>query len=129
VPRPAARSIDVGGAAGVYSAWLAEQGYEVDLVDASPRLVEEARKLNATLPKPIASLTIADARSLPQADESAEAVLVMGPLYHLTSEADRDAALREAFRVLAASGVVAVAAVSRYEIGRAHVWTPVTRGS
>src|SRR5437867_6155385 len=100
LPRPPARVVDVGGAAGVYSAWLAEQGYEVDLVDASPRLVEEARKLNATLPKPIASLTVADARSLPQADESAAAVLVMGPLYHLTSEADRHAALREAFRVL-----------------------------
>ena len=114
LPRPPARVVDVGGAAGAYSAWLAERGYDVDLVDLSPRLVDEARKRNATLPKPIASLTVADARSLPQADESAAAVLVMGPLYHLTSEADRGAALREAFRVLTPSGVLAVAAVSRY---------------
>jgi hypothetical protein len=38
----------------------------------------------------------------------------MGPLYHLTSQDDRIAALREAHRVLVRGGVVAVAAISRY---------------
>ena len=37
----------------------------------------------------------------------------MGPMYHLTAANDRATALREAFRVLAAPGMVAVAA-SRY---------------
>ncbi len=114
LPRPPARVVDVGGAAGAYSAWLAEQGYEVHLVDASSRLVEEARRRNAGLSRPIASLSVADARRLPQGDGSAAAVLVMGPLYHLPSAADRLAALREAFRVLSAPGVVIVAAISRY---------------
>lgn len=40
LPKPPARVLDVGGAAGVYSFWLAGQGYEVHLVDLSPRLVE-----------------------------------------------------------------------------------------
>ena len=44
LPTPPARIVDVGGAAGVYSAWLAGLGYEVHLVDASERLVGEARK-------------------------------------------------------------------------------------
>jgi ubiquinone/menaquinone biosynthesis C-methylase UbiE len=114
LPRSPARVLDVGGAAGRYSAWLAERGYEMHLVDASARLVDEARKLNATLEKPIASLSVADARSLAQADSFADAVLVMGPLYHLTEAAHRDAALREARRVLAPSGVAVVAAISRY---------------
>ena len=114
LPSPPARIVDVGGAAGVYSAWLAELGYEVHLVDASPRLVEEARRLDARLARPIASLAVADARSLPQADGTAEVVLVMGPLYHLPSPADRGAALGEAARVLVASGMVVVAAISRY---------------
>jgi hypothetical protein len=39
---------------------------------------------------------------------------VLGPLYHLTEERDRLTALREAFRVLAANGVVVAAAISRY---------------
>jgi ubiquinone/menaquinone biosynthesis C-methylase UbiE len=114
LPKAPARIVDVGGAAGVYSAWLAELGYEVHLVDASERLIGEARRLNATLSKPIASVSVADARRLPQPDGLADVVLVMGPLYHLTEAPDRDAALREARRVLKASGLMAVAAISRY---------------
>jgi ubiquinone/menaquinone biosynthesis C-methylase UbiE len=106
--------VDVGGAAGVYSAWLAAQGYEVHLVDASPRLVAEARRLNTTLVRPIATLHAADARELPQADGSAAAVLMMGPLYHLQAADDRQQALREAGRVLVAGGTIVAAAISRY---------------
>ena len=54
------------------------------------------------------------ARALPQPDGSATAVLELGPLYHLTERADRLIALREAFRVLTAPGILAVAAISRY---------------
>ena len=114
LPPPPARILDVGGAAGAYSAWLAERGYETHLVDASARLVDEARRFNATLKRPIATFSVADARSLPQADGVAEAVLLMGPLYHLTEATERAAALREARRVLAPSGFLVVAAISRY---------------
>ena len=113
LPMAPARVVDVGGASGRYSYWLAGQGYEVHLVDASPRLVEEARKNEAAAARPIASLSVADARGLPQADGVADALLLMGPLYHLPALADRLQALREAYRVLAASGVVLVAAISR----------------
>jgi len=114
LPQAPATVIDVGGAAGVYSAWLAERGYETHLVEISARLVKEAQQLNARLEKPIASLSIADARSLPQPDNFAAAVLLMGPLYHLPSRADRQTALAEALRVLVPSGLVVVAAISRY---------------
>ncbi len=114
LPPAPARVIDVGGAAGVYSRWLAERDYEVHLVDAAPRLVEEARRRNTAVSKPLASLAVADARALPQTDGSAEAVLVMGPLYHLITQADRGAALREAHRVLAHQGRIVAAAISRY---------------
>ena|SRR5437867_4278333 len=80
LPRPPARLVDVGGAAGAYSSWLAGRGYEVHLVDLSPRLVEEARRRSAKAATPIASLSIADARRLPQKRGFAAAVLVMGPL-------------------------------------------------
>ena len=114
LPDPPARIVDVGGAAGAYSLWLAEQGYEVHLVDASPRLVEEARTRSARSTTPLASLSVADARRLPQENGSASGVLVMGPLYHLPAEADRVTSLREAFRVLATNGIAVVAAISRY---------------
>jgi ubiquinone/menaquinone biosynthesis C-methylase UbiE len=114
LPAPPCRVVDVGGAAGVYSLWLAERGYEVHLVDASPRLIEEARSRSARATAPITSISVGDARQLPRPDESAEAVLVMGPLYHLTDASDRVLALREALRVLAPGGVLIAAAVSRF---------------
>jgi len=43
LPAPPARVLDVGGAAGAYSLWLASLGYEVHLIDTSARLVAEAR--------------------------------------------------------------------------------------
>ena len=114
LPPPPARVVDVGGAAGAYSFWLAERGYDVHLVDASPRLIGEATRRNASAPAPLAAAIVGDARALPHDDGSAAAVLVMGPLYHLVDAGDRALALREAYRVLAADGVVAAAAISRY---------------
>jgi ubiquinone/menaquinone biosynthesis C-methylase UbiE len=114
LPAAPARIVDVGGAAGAYSLWLAERGYQVHLVDASPRLVDEARRRSTKSTTPIASLSVADARQLPQENDSAAAVLVMGPLYHLPSAADRLASLREAFRVLTRDGIAVAAAICRY---------------
>ena len=114
LPAPPARVLDVGGGAGAYSAWLAGRGYDVHLIDASPRLVEEARRRNKDASGPIASMNVGDARRLPQPDSFADAVLVMGPLYHLQGRDDRMAALREARRVVTDGGVVVVAAISRY---------------
>jgi ubiquinone/menaquinone biosynthesis C-methylase UbiE len=114
LPLAPACVVDVGGAAGAYSLWLAARGYQVHLVDASPRLAERARTASARASNPLASVTVADARLLPQPDASADAVLVMGPLYHLPSVDDRRRALREAARVLKIGGVLVAAAVSRY---------------
>ena len=114
LPAAPAKVIDVGGAAGTYSAWLADRGYDVHLIDATPRLVATARERNATLTRPIASIAVGDARSLAEPDGSATAVMIMGPLYHLPSSTDRLTALREAHRVLAPPGIVVAAAISRY---------------
>jgi GrpB-like predicted nucleotidyltransferase (UPF0157 family)/ubiquinone/menaquinone biosynthesis C-methylase UbiE len=113
LPSPPARIVDVGGAAGAYSLWLAGEGYEVHLVDASQRLVREAQQRSAQAARAIGAFSVADARQLPDDEESADAVLVMGPLYHLTRRTDRLTALAEARRVLHWDGLVAVAAISR----------------
>jgi ubiquinone/menaquinone biosynthesis C-methylase UbiE len=114
LPPPPATVVDVGGAAGAYAFWLADRGYDVHLVDAAPRLVEEARRRNASAVRPLASCRVGDARALPTADESAEIVLMLGPLYHLVDASDRRGALREAVRVLRPRGVVLAAAISRW---------------
>src|SRR5580704_8062089 len=63
-PRPA-RVIDVGGAGGVYSLWLLDQGYEVRLVDAMPLHVEFAEQTLSEHPnRALASARLGDARRL-----------------------------------------------------------------
>jgi len=105
---PPGRVLDVGGGSGVYSSWLAALGYEVHLVDLVPAHVEHA------LAAGLASATVGDARSLRQANASVDAVLLLGPLYHLTDRRDRIAALREARRVLFPGGRLFAAAISRF---------------
>ncbi len=110
-----ARILDVGGAAGVHALWLAKQGYEVHLSDPVPKHVEEAKEASRAQARfPIASCTVGDARKIEQKDSSADGVLLLGPLYHLTERADRLKALREAHRVMRSGGRVFVAAISRF---------------
>jgi ubiquinone/menaquinone biosynthesis C-methylase UbiE len=113
-PPPPATVLDVGGAAGAYAFWLAERGYQVHLIDAVPRLVEEARRRNARAEQPLSSCRVADARELPFANASADLVLMLGPLYHLVEATDRHTALREAARVLRPGGRLIAAGISRW---------------
>lgn len=113
LPKPPAVILDVGGAAGAYAFWLAEGGYDVHLLDATPRLVEVARERNVRAARKLASCRVADARALPDEDESADVVLMLGPLYHLMERDDRLAAIAEGVRVLRPGGVFIAAGISR----------------
>jgi ubiquinone/menaquinone biosynthesis C-methylase UbiE len=112
--RPPATVLDVGGAAGAYALWLAEAGYTVHLIDAAPRLVAEAEKRSGAARLPLASCRVGDARVLDVPAETADVVLLLGPLYHLTEAADRARALSEARRVLKPGGRLFAAAISRW---------------
>jgi ubiquinone/menaquinone biosynthesis C-methylase UbiE len=115
LPAPPAVVYDVGGGTGVHAFWLTVLGYQVHLLDVVPLHVELARKASAARPAAsLAEAVIGDARSLPWPDESADAVLLLGPLYHLTSRNDRSAALGEARRVLKPGGILLAAAISRF---------------
>jgi ubiquinone/menaquinone biosynthesis C-methylase UbiE len=109
LPAPPLKVLDTGGGAGVYSAWLGALGYEAHLVDLIPRHVESARRVTR-----IASANVGDARQLLASDNSFQAVLLLGPLYHLNQHDDRLAALREAFRVLQPNGIIFAAAICRF---------------
>ncbi|MEV0993928.1 class I SAM-dependent methyltransferase [Nonomuraea sp. NPDC050202] len=108
LPPAPARVLDVGGGTGVHAEWLAAEGYDVELVDPVPLHVEEAAKLPGVIARQ------GDARALPVPDGQADAVLLLGPLYHLPERADRLRALSEARRAARPGGLVAAAVISRY---------------
>jgi ubiquinone/menaquinone biosynthesis C-methylase UbiE len=115
LPRPPAVVADVGGGPGRYAVWLAERGYRVHLVDPVPLHVEEARKAaHGRDGAALATAEVGDARDLRLPDASADAVLLLGPLYHLPERADRLRALAEARRVCRRGGIIIAAAISRF---------------
>ncbi|MFT4038825.1 MAG: methyltransferase domain-containing protein [Thermomicrobiales bacterium] len=113
LPPASARVLDVGGGPGAYAAWLAARGYDVHLIDPVPLHVEQATATAAAGSAPFTAAQ-GDARVLDAPDASADAVLLLGPLYHLTAREDRLQALREARRVLRPGGVVLAVSISRF---------------
>ena len=103
--------LDVGGGSGVYASWLVEQGHDVKLVDPVPRHVRTAcdNGIHAVG---------GDARALDEPDGSRDAVLLLGPLYHLLTREERVRALAEAGRVT--RDLVVAAVISR--------WAPLYEG-
>jgi SAM-dependent methyltransferase len=91
---------------------LTELGYDVELFDVVPLHVEQARAAAAQCRRPF-PVDLADARSLPRPDATADVVLLLGPLYHLVDATQRHRALAEAHRVLRPGGVLVAAGIGR----------------
>ena len=105
LPPPPARILDCGGGPGRYAIHLAKLGYDVTLLDLSQGNLDLARQKAAEHGAPIADFVHGNALDLSRfADASFDVVLLMGPLYHLVEQSDRDRAVREAMRVLKPGG-------------------------
>lgn len=92
---------------------MAEAGYTVVHRDLVLSHIEELRKAAAARGLAV-DADIGDARDLNIPDDSADGVLQLGPLYHLTKRADRLRALREVGRILRPEGIGFIAAISRW---------------
>jgi len=114
LPSPPAAVLDVGGGPGTYAAPLAQRGYRVHLVDPVPLHVEQARQVAGGTEAAAFTAAAGDARRLDEPDESQDGVLLFGPMYHLTGQADRAQALDEARRVLRPGGRLLAMAVCRF---------------
>jgi S-adenosylmethionine-dependent methyltransferase len=112
------RVLEIGAATGRYTVELARRGYAVTAVDLSNVELERCRQnledegLDARV-----QLAVGDARVLAAFPEAAyDAVLLMGPLYHLVLESDRRLALAQAYSRLRPGGILVSAFISRYGI-------------
>ena len=103
---------DIGGGIGMYAAWLAKKGNEVHLIELAESAVEYA-KANMMQDCRFVAET-GNALQVNRPDESADVVLLMGPVYHLRDREDRLQSLREAFRVLKKGGLLVAAGISMF---------------
>ena len=102
--RPGDTILDIGGGPGHYSIHYARQGHAVTLLDLSDENVRFAKKKARQYG---VKITAAQGNALDLsrfADDSFDAVFMMGPLYHLMNEESRLQAIREAKRVLKPGG-------------------------
>jgi SAM-dependent methyltransferase len=110
--------LEIGAATGGYTLGLARRGYSVIAVDLSAGNIEVCRKrlAEAGLERQV-KLVLADARDLREVTERGfDAILLMGPLYHLIEETDRRKALKEASDRLREGGVLFSAFISRFGV-------------
>jgi ubiquinone/menaquinone biosynthesis C-methylase UbiE len=105
ISKPNTSIIDVGGGTGKYSEWLAKNEHTVHLVEPVLKHIKLAEKRAKKLKKPF-SVTIGEAKKLPFKNDSADLVILHGPLYHLQKREDRIAAIIEAKRVLKKDGII-----------------------
>ena len=108
---PDAKILDIGAGAGEYSLYFARKGYQVSALElADVNIAAFHAKLTES---DTVDLVQGNALDLSRyADESFDAVLLFGPLYHLHSEEDKRRCIEEAKRVCKQDGHIFFAFIS-----------------
>ena len=108
---PGARILDVGAGAGEYSLYFSRKGYRVSALELADANIAAFRK-KLTPEDPI-DLVQGNALDLSRyADNSFDAVLLFGPLYHLSKDEDKLKCIAEARRVCRDGGMMFFAFIS-----------------
>ncbi|MEM9563464.1 MAG: class I SAM-dependent methyltransferase [Actinomycetota bacterium] len=118
LPPPPAVVADIGGGPGIYTDHLLALGHHVVHRDLVMSHVEHirARHRPGTPTGDRLDAAVEDARRLDLDDASVDAVLLLGPLYHLVDPDDRRRAITEAARIVRPGGPIAAAAISRHSV-------------
>jgi S-adenosylmethionine-dependent methyltransferase len=115
LPPPPAEILDLGGGPGRYAIALAELGYGVTLVDLAPGNIRRAAENAQRQRVQLRGTHVANALDLDNFQDAAyDAVLLLGPLYHLIARDERDQAVQEATRVLKSDGLLFAGFLTRY---------------
>ncbi|MDE6260795.1 MAG: class I SAM-dependent methyltransferase [Oscillospiraceae bacterium] len=109
--KPGSSILDIGAGAGEYSLYFARKGYKVCALELADHNIKAFRK--KIRPEDEIELVQGNAVDLSRyEDESFDAVLLFGPLYHLHKEEDKLRCIAEAKRVCKPSGKIFFAFIS-----------------
>ena len=112
---PGTKVLEVGAGTGRYSIELAKEGYDVTAVELVEHNLDILRKNAQGMPNLLSFRGDAtDLRAF--ADNSFNAVLLLGPMYHLYEREEQNKALDEAIRVTKPGGILMTAFLSVYAI-------------
>jgi len=115
---------DVGTGAGHYALQLAHRNCHVHLIDIAENLLDACRNKfhEAKLEQYVLGITTASATNLSFIlPGSMDAVILLGPLYHLNTKSERQAVLQEAYRILAKGGIIFAGGINRLAVLR-ELW-------
>ena len=105
--------LDIGGGPGRYSIYLSQLGYDVTLVDLSDGNVQFLKNKIKELKIYNIKAYQCDARDLSKLNLGKfDNILIMGPLYHLFKESDREKCVLEAKKLLNKDGILFASFIS-----------------
>ena len=108
--------LDVGGGPGRYSIYLSQKGYRVTLFDLSGEMVKQAvihaEEAGAVLEKAMQG-NVLELNKF-NFGKQYDAVLCMGPLYHLLEEWERKEAIKQCLNKLKPGGIIVISFISAY---------------
>lgn len=113
---PGSSVLDVGGGPGRYSIYLAKKGYDTSLIDLCEKLVEQAVKNSKNSGVKLKECIQGDVLYLDKIlpNRKYDAILCMGPMYHLLEEAERKKAINQCMSRLKTGGILIVSFISAY---------------
>lgn len=101
--------LDLGSGPGRYSIELLKRGYNVTLMDISNKSIDLAKNNIEEMSLKADNYICGDALYLDFIEDNYfDAILLMGPMYHIHSRADRERILKNCRRVLKENGVILI---------------------
>lgn len=113
--------LDIGSGPGKYSIELLKKGYKVTLYELSERQLNMAKEKIEMLNLKAEDYICDNALNLCRLQEKYDAILLMGPMYHVLEDEERKKILEEAKRLLKKDGVALIAYLNSWGILKAGV--------